>query len=148
LIATNRIDGRVTASQIAAESYASFLLALQIGLYVARRHQLHGVTDRLQLAGPMMGRRTSLDANETPRQTCEKLQHFRPADTLADHYSAGVIDAVNLEYRLRNIETDRDNLAHGGSPQSGSLQRNRPMAFRCRRVGTVHSITSGHAILP
>src|SRR5262245_29819744 len=27
-----------------------------------------------------------------------------------------------------------------GSPQSGLLQRNHPMALRCRRVGAVHSI--------
>jgi hypothetical protein len=51
--------------------------ALQVGLYIARRHQLHCMTNGLQLAGPVMGRRTSLDANEAPRQTCEKLQHLR-----------------------------------------------------------------------
>ena len=35
-----------------------------------------------------------------------------------------------------------------GSPQSGLLQRNHPMALRCRRVGAVHSIKSrpGRAI--
>jgi hypothetical protein len=30
-----------------------------------------------------------------------------------------------------------------GSPQSGLLQRNHPMALRCRRVGAVHSIKNG-----
>src|SRR5262245_30890487 len=74
------------------------------------------MTDGLQLAGPVMGRRTSLDANEAPRQTCEKLQHLRPADAPADHYRADVINPVYLEHRLRNIETNRDNLAHGRLP--------------------------------
>jgi len=31
-----------------------------------------------------------------------------------------------------------------GSPQRGLLQRNHPMALRCRRVGAVHSIKSWH----
>ena len=35
-----------------------------------------------------------------------------------------------------------------GSPQSGSLQRNHPMALRCRRVGAVHSIISGSRVTP
>src|SRR5262245_57351276 len=35
-----------------------------------------------------------------------------------------------------------------GSPQSGSLQRNHPMALRCRRVGAVHSIRSGYRPRP
>jgi hypothetical protein len=36
LVGTNRIDGRVTASQMAAASLASFLVAFEIGLHVAR----------------------------------------------------------------------------------------------------------------
>jgi hypothetical protein len=43
LIETNRIDGRVTASQIAAASFASF----EIGLHVARRYQPDCVAKRL-----------------------------------------------------------------------------------------------------
>src|SRR6478609_8784932 len=39
------------------------LRALQISLYVTRRHQLHGVTQRLQLTAPMMCRRAGLDAH-------------------------------------------------------------------------------------
>src|SRR5262245_57138489 len=74
------------------------------------------MTDGLQLAGPVMGRRTSLDANEAPRQTCEKLQHPGPADPLADHHRAQPINPVNLEHRLRYIQTNRDNLAHGRLP--------------------------------
>src|SRR5215472_18540891 len=90
--------------------------ALQVGLHIARRHQLHCVTEGLQLASPVMGRRTSLDAYEALRQTREELQHLRPADTLADYHLTSVIDPVNLEYRLRNIDTNRANFAHGRLP--------------------------------
>jgi len=37
-LATNRIDGRVTASQIAAASLASFFAALQMGLTREERY--------------------------------------------------------------------------------------------------------------
>jgi hypothetical protein len=35
---------------------------------------------------------------------------------------------MNLKNRLRDIETDRANLAHGRLPSSGSFRRNHPMA--------------------
>jgi len=89
------------------------LAALEIGLHVARRHQLHRMTKRLQLTTPVMGRRTGFDTDQARLQTAKELQHLRPADALADHYCTDRVDAVNLEYQLRNIETDCDNLAHG-----------------------------------
>src|SRR5437899_1526760 len=46
----------------------------------------------------------------------EELQHLGAAHTLADHNRAINIHAVNLKYRLRNIETNRANLAHGRLP--------------------------------
>src|SRR5262245_57704295 len=55
-------------------------------------------------------------ANEAPRQTGEKIQHPGPADPLADHHRAQPINPVNLEHRLRYIQTNRDNLAHGRLP--------------------------------
>jgi hypothetical protein len=36
---------------------------------------------------------------------------------------------VDLKNRLRDIETDRANLAHGRLPSSGSFRRNHPMAL-------------------
>jgi len=41
-----------------------------------------------------VGRRTSLDADEAPRQTGEKIQHFCPAYALADHHHAQTSDAL------------------------------------------------------
>src|SRR3981189_3492136 len=84
------------------------------------------MTDGLQLAGPVMGRRTSLDADKASRQPCEKLQQLRPADAFADHYRADAINPVNLEYRLRNIETNRDKPAHGRLPSKWFASRNHP----------------------
>src|ERR1700729_4101205 len=92
------------------------LAAFEIGLYIARWHQLHRMTESLQLAAPMMSGRTSFDTNKARRPIREKLQHLRTANALSYHYRSGVIDTVNLEYRLRNIETNRDNLAHGRLP--------------------------------
>jgi hypothetical protein len=60
--------------------------------------------------------RTRFNPNETARQGCEELQQLRSGDALADHYRATSIHAVNLKNRLRDIETDRANLAHGRLP--------------------------------
>jgi hypothetical protein len=95
------------------------------------------LTNGPRFAGPMMGHRKSLDTDKASREPCEKLEHLRAADALARHHRAGVIDAMNLEYLLRYIETNRDSLPMDGSPQSGSFQRSHPMALRCRRVGAV-----------
>jgi len=46
-IGTNRIDSRVTASQIAARIIRIVLAAFEIGLHVARRHQPDRVAKRL-----------------------------------------------------------------------------------------------------
>src|SRR5262249_49064316 len=63
-----------------------------------------------------MRSRTRLNADETGRQRREELQQLRSGDALADHYRASSVHAVNLKNRLRDIETDRANLAHGRHP--------------------------------
>src|SRR5262249_17155743 len=42
--------------------------------------------------------------------------HLGARHTLADHHRARSINAVNLKHRFRNIETNRDNFAHGRLP--------------------------------
>src|SRR5467141_2451815 len=116
--------------------------ALNVGLYVARRHQPHRVAEPLKSAAPVMCARTCLNADEAGGQRREELQQLRSANAFADHHRAIDIYAVNLKNRLRDIETDRANLAHGRLPSSGAFRRNHPMALRCRRVGAVHSINS------
>jgi len=72
--------------------------------------------------------RTRLNADEAGRQRREELQKLCSADALADHHRAIGVHAVNLKNRLRDIETDRANLAHGRLPSSGAFRRNHPMA--------------------
>src|ERR1700730_15734940 len=55
LVATNRMFGLVTASQIASASVASFLCRFT-GLHIGRRHHTYGVAKRLEFARPMMRR--------------------------------------------------------------------------------------------
>jgi hypothetical protein len=45
------------------------------------------------------------------RQRREELQQRRSGDALAHYYRASGVHAVNLKNRLRDIETDRANLA-------------------------------------
>src|SRR5215467_1698819 len=52
----------------------------------------------------------------------------RAPDAFADHHHAIGIHAVNLKNRLRDVETDRANLAHGRLPSSGVFRHNHPMA--------------------
>src|SRR5215470_4698796 len=90
--------------------------ALNVGLYVARRQQPHGMAERPKLAAPIMCGRTCLNADEAGGQRREELQQLRSANAFADHHRAIDIYAVNLKNRLRDIETDRANLAHGRHP--------------------------------
>src|SRR5262249_12522408 len=92
------------------------LAAFEIGLHVARRQQSHRVAQRPKPAAPIMGSRTRFNADEASRQRREELQQLRSGDALADHYRAIDIHSVNLKNRLRDIETDRANLAHGRLP--------------------------------
>src|SRR5581483_245943 len=94
------------------------LAAFEIGFHIAWWHQPNRVAERRKLTAPMMCGRTRLNTDQTGRQSCKKLQYLGAAHTLADHHCACGIDPVNLEYRLRNIETNRANLAHGRLPST------------------------------
>jgi hypothetical protein len=72
--------------------------------------------EHLEFACPLVRRCARFHANETRRQIAKEFKNLCSTNALADHHSAIGIDAVNLKYRLRNIETDRDNLAHGRLP--------------------------------
>src|SRR5215831_18252990 len=54
--------------------------------------------------------------DQAGRQHRKELHQLRSADAFADHHRAINIYAVNLKNRLRDIETDRANLAHGRLP--------------------------------
>jgi hypothetical protein len=51
------------------------LLPFDVGLHVGRRHQPHRVTERLQLARPMVRRSASLDTDQTWRQILKECQN-------------------------------------------------------------------------
>jgi hypothetical protein len=54
----NRLANRLCVSHV-------ILLPFDVGLYVNRRHQSHGMTECLELARPVVRRSASLDANQT-----------------------------------------------------------------------------------
>jgi hypothetical protein len=88
------------------------LLSLDIGLHVGRRYQTHGVAKRLKLARPIVRGRASFDANEARRKLRKKSQDLPTLQLAADNHLPGRINAMHLENRLRDVETDRCNRLH------------------------------------
>src|SRR4029077_17959780 len=73
------------------------------------------------------------DANQARRQLLEKRQNVAPLDLAAKHHIALRIDGVNLENRLRNVETDGRNRLHDlAPPNRGALSAPTSMALPCR----------------
>src|SRR5262249_44886243 len=103
------------ASQIASASAASFLLRLMYA-FVLRRHHSHLVAKRAQLPLPVVRRRARLQANETGRQSTEERQNLRTPKLLAQNRRSLCINAVHLKNMLRQVQSDRSNLAHGWLP--------------------------------
>src|ERR1700694_1923070 len=64
----------------------------------------------------MMRGRTRFDPNQASRQLTKVLQNLCATDALADYNPARNINPVHLEYRLRNIQTNCANFAHGRLP--------------------------------
>ena len=89
------------------------LMALDVGLHIGRRHQANSMPERRKFARPMMRRCASLDADQTPRQLLKEREHRPTLQLPADDYVANRIDAVDLEYRLGNVETDCRDRLHG-----------------------------------
>jgi hypothetical protein len=50
------------------------LLPFDVRLHIGRRHQPHGVTERLELARPMVRRSAGFDAHQARRQLLEERQ--------------------------------------------------------------------------
>src|SRR5262249_50367334 len=88
------------------------LLSLDVRLHVGRRHQPHGVAERLELTRPVMRGSAGLDPNEAWLQSLEKRQHVAPLQLPADNDLARSIDAMNLENRLGDVETNRRDRLH------------------------------------
>ena len=89
------------------------LMPLHVGLHVGRRHQANGVAKRLELARPMMRRGAGFDTDKAWRQLLEERQDIAPLQLAANDHLAAGINAVNLEYRLGDVETDCRDRLHG-----------------------------------
>jgi hypothetical protein len=64
----------------------------------------------------MMRRRTGLDANQTRLQLLKECQHIAPLELTSKQDFAFGIDAVNLENRLRDVETNSRGCFTNGQP--------------------------------
>src|SRR5262249_39309660 len=92
------------------------LIALDVRLHVLRRHQSHLVAKRAQLPPPVVRRRARLQANQTGRQLTEERQNLRTPKLLAQNRRSLCINPVHLKNMLRQVQSDRSNLAHGWLP--------------------------------
>ena len=98
------------------------LLPFDVRLHVSRRHQPHGMAECLQLARPIVRRGAGLDANQAWRQLLEERQDGATLQLAADNHLVGSINAVDLEDRLGDVETDCRDCLHGVAPLNrGSL---------------------------
>src|SRR5262245_9076525 len=92
------------------------LVALDVRLHVLRRHQSNLVAKRAQLPRPIVHGRACLQANQTGRQSTEERQNLRTPNLLAQNRRSLCIDPMHLKNMLRQVQSDRSNLAHGWLP--------------------------------
>jgi len=78
--------GRVTASQIASASLASFFLGLHVWLHELRRHQPNRVPQSAQHTCPVVSTSAGLDAHHAPLKFRKEAHHI-----VASKASAGVV---------------------------------------------------------
>src|SRR5262249_26506855 len=99
------------------------------------------MTQRLEFTRPMMRRRAGLYANEARRQLLKERQNVAALELTAHHHIAVRVDAVNLENRLCDVETDRRDRLHVCLLRIRPPHR-RPWHLRADE-GAVHSIRNG-----
>jgi hypothetical protein len=92
------------------------LVPLDVGLHILGRHQLDLVTERPDLARPIMRGRAGLDPDKAGRVFLEEWQNLASPELPAYGHCSIRVDAVNLENALRNIQSDRSNLFHWAAP--------------------------------
>ena len=88
------------------------LLPFDVGLYIRRWHQPHGMAERLEFTRPMVRRRTGLDAHQARWQLLEERQDVTALELTANENLALRINAMHLKYRLGDVETDCRNHLH------------------------------------
>jgi hypothetical protein len=109
-------------------------------LVIASWHQTNLMAELRQLTRPIMYRGAGSHANKARRQIFEKRYYLAATKLPSDDDLLGRVNAVNLEYILGEIQTDRANLhvdgdsAVGRSPRrlnSCSMSSFRSLAERC-----------------
>jgi hypothetical protein len=90
-----------------------------------------------------MCRGAGFHADKARRQGLEELYQLAAAELLSDDDLLGRVDAVNLEYVLGEIQTDRGNLHVDGSPHVIRLRRT-TLWHSMPGAGVVHHIKSRH----
>jgi hypothetical protein len=94
------------------------LVALHVGLHVARRHHPDLMAQRRDLARPIVRRGTGLHPYPTRRQLLEKGQNLPSSQLSSDHSPSRTINPMNLENVLRKVQTNRANFFHWAAPSS------------------------------
>jgi hypothetical protein len=110
LIGTNRIDGRVTASQMAALAGSIVFRPFDIALHVTRRHQTHGVTELGDFTRPMMSGSAGFHADQARGNLAKEANDLLAPQLTRDDDLARTIHAVHLEHVLGEIHADGANL--------------------------------------
>src|SRR4051794_28582881 len=111
------------------------LVALDVGLHVGRRHQLHRMPQRRQLTRPMVRCRAGFHADQTRRERPEVGGHAAARQPPANDNVPIGVDAVDLEPVFGEIQTDGGNL-HGGRLLSFvAFTDDHVVAHRCRERG-------------
>ena len=93
----------------------------------------------------MVCRGAGLHADKARRQSFEELHQLAAAELLSDNDILSRVDAVNLEYVLGDIQSDRGNLHVDGSPDVIRSQRP-PYGSSLLGAGAVHHIRSRHPL--
>jgi hypothetical protein len=110
LIGTNRIDGRVTASQMAALVGSIVFRPFDIALHVTRRHQTHGVTELGDFTRPMMSGSAGFHADQARGNLAKEANDLLAPQLTRDDDLTRTIHAVHLEHVLGEIHADAANL--------------------------------------
>jgi len=74
---------------------------------------MHLVAQALDLPRPVMRGGARLHTNQAGPLFREERQHLSPPQLSADDHATLRVEAVDLKYVLRKINTNRDNFVHG-----------------------------------
>jgi hypothetical protein len=107
--ATNRIEGRATASQIAAASAASFLCGQCKASPKQTRHHPRPMAKRDQRSRPVMRRSAGPKPHNIGGHRSKKLQQLVAPHRFGEHNPPRRINAVNLKDALGQIESNSRN---------------------------------------